>query len=108
MENLGIQSQLLYWEILFEICMENGDKETVVHYLPQIPDQIKESKTIKKAKFFVQILDENVNEQELVRFCISIDDASELELYCAGKDAEFVIEFYEKYGVLFEKELRLI
>lgn len=66
-ENLGIQSQLLYWEILFEICMENGDKETVVHYLPQIPDQIKESKTIKKAKFFVQILDENVNEQELLR-----------------------------------------
>ena len=106
-ENLGIQSQLLYWEILFEICMENGDKETVVHYLPQIPDQIKESKTIKEAKFFVQILDENVNEQELVRFCISIDDASELEFYCAGKDAEFVIKFYEKYGVLFEKNYGL-
>ena len=50
--------------------MENGDKETVVHYLPQIPDQIKESKTIKEAKFFVQILDENVNDQELIRFCI--------------------------------------
>ena len=106
-ENLGIQSQLLYWEILFEICMENGDKETVVHYLPQIPDQIKESKTIKEAKFFVQILDENVNEQELVRFCTSIDDASELEFYCAGKDAEFVIKFYEKYGVLFEKNYGL-
>ena len=106
-ETLGIQSQLLYWEILFEICMENGDKETVVHYLPQIPDQIKESKTIKEAKFFVQILDENVNEQELVRFCISIDDASELEFYCAGKDAEFVIKFYEKYGVLFEKNYGL-
>ena len=106
-ENLGIQSQLLYWEILFEICMENGDKETVVHYLPQIPDQIKESKTIKEAKFFVQILDENVNEQELIRFCISIDDASELEFYCAGKDAEFVIKFYEKYGVLFENNYGL-
>lgn len=106
-ENLGIQSQLLYWEILFEICMENGDKETVVHYLPQIPDQIKESKTIKEAKFFVQILDENVNEQELVRFCISIDDASALEFYCAGKDAEFVIKFYEKYGVLFENNYGL-
>ena len=69
--------------------------------------KLRESKTIKKAKFFVQILDENVNEQELVRFCISIDDASELELYCAGKDAEFVIEFYEKYGVLFEKNYGL-
>ena len=51
-ENLGIQSQLLYWEILFEICMENGDKETVVHYLPQIPDQIKESKTIKETSVY--------------------------------------------------------
>lgn len=106
-ENLGVQAQLLYWEIFFEICMENGDKDTIAHYLPQIPEQIKECKTIKKAKFFVQILDKNVNEQELVRFCSSIDDASELEFYCAGKDAEFVIKFYEKYGALFENNYGL-
>lgn len=98
---LGTRLKELYWKVLFQICRATLDKDTILNYWSVVPSQIQMNADIQRSRFFAQILDGTVNEQELLGFCISHADPSELVFYCSKKDDEFVIAFYEQNGRFF-------
>lgn len=98
---LGTQLKELYWKVLFQICRATLDKDTILNYWSVVPSQIQMNADIQRSRFFAQILDGTVNEYELLGFCISHADPSELVFYCSKKDDEFVIAFYEQNGRFF-------
>lgn len=98
---LGTQLKELYWKVLFQICRATLDKDTILNYWAVVPSQIQMNADIQRFRFFAQILDGTVNEQELLGFCIGHSDPSELIFYCSKKDDEFVIAFYEQNGRFF-------
>ena len=98
---LGTQLKELYWKVLFQICRATLDKDTILNYWSVVPSQIQMNADIQRSRFFAQILDGTVNEHELLGFCISHADPSELVFYCSKKDDEFVIAFYEQNGRFF-------
>lgn len=98
---LGTPLKELYWKSLFQVCRATLDKDTILSCWAGVPSQMKMNPEIQRSLFFAQILDGTVNEQELLGFCISHSDPSELVFYCSKKEDAFVIEFYEKNGRFF-------
>lgn len=98
--------KMLYWKTLFEICMEIKDADTILKMWSKIPAHIQTDSELKEALFYAEILNKSVDEERLIRFCISVGNPSLLLTYCYNKSDEKIIALYDRCKSFFDSDYR--